>query len=347
MDAFAGAIGVSDSEGKSTPVYSVCTPQKKDDVDPHYYAYFLRNLALTGFIESLTKGIRERSTDFRYNDFGKLLLAHPPYEEQTAIARFLDEKTSKIDEAISIKQKQIELLKERRQILIHKAVTRGLNPDITLKPSGVDWIGEIPEHWGVMKIKFVTMKIGSGVTPSGGATTYLNDGVPLLRSQNIHFGRIDLSDVAFISQRVHNSMSNSKVNKGDVLLNITGGSIGRCHYVETDIDLNVNQHVCIVRPNSKVLPVFLNAVFASEVGQGQIWFFQQGGGREGLNFQAIKNFYIPLPPTNEQESISYKIRQISSNFDKSIRIQEQEIRALKEYKSSLINKAVTGKIKVS
>jgi type I restriction enzyme S subunit len=149
MDAFAGAIGVSDSDGKSTPVYSACVERFPNTVNQYYYAYYLRNLAKSGFIQSLAKGIRERSTDFRFNDFGELTLPVPPLHEQTAIAAFLDKKTALIDQSIEIKQKQIELLKERKQILIQKAVTRGLNSNVSMKDSGVEWIGEIPEHWEV------------------------------------------------------------------------------------------------------------------------------------------------------------------------------------------------------
>ena len=274
--------------------------------------------------------------------------------EQTAIAKFLDRKTTLIDQAIGIKQKQIELLKERRQILIHRAVTRGIGslggvetPDVKLKDSGVEWIGEIPEHWEVKKIKHVTTKIGSGVTPSGGGTTYLDSGIPLLRSQNILFGKIELEGVAYISDKTHDSMNNSQVRKGDVLLNITGGSIGRCHFVDSDTPLNVNQHVCIIRPSMTITSIFLNSLLASEVGQGQIWFFQQGGGREGLNFQAIKNFLIPLPPKSEQSEISDHIGGITSKFHMAISLKEQEIDKLKEYKASLINEVVTGKIKIN
>jgi type I restriction enzyme S subunit len=123
MDAFAGAIGVSDSDGKSTPVYSACTPFADNHVNSFFYAYLLRNMAHTGFIESLAKGIRERSTDFRYNDFANLQFPLPPLPEQTAIAAFLDEKTTKIDTAISIQQQQIAKLKEYKSTLIDSAVT--------------------------------------------------------------------------------------------------------------------------------------------------------------------------------------------------------------------------------
>lgn len=347
MDAFAGAIGVSNSDGKSTPVYSACIPRIKNRINVYYYSYYLRNLALAGFIESLAKGIRERSTDFRFSDFSELLLPFPALEDQNQIVEFLNHKTSEIDQAIAIKDQQIALLNEHKQIVIQKAVTQGLNPNVPMKNSGVEWIGHIPEHWEIKKIKHVTSKIGSGVTPSGGGATYLDEGIPLLRSQNIHFDRIDLTDVARISEKVHNSMSNSKVRKHDVLLNITGGSIGRCYFVESADEMNVNQHVCILRPKKNITAIFLNAVLASEVGQGQIWYFQQGGGREGLNFQALKNFDIALPPIEEQILISKKVEDIYQQFGEMNAHIQMQIKKLKEYKTTLINDAVTGKIKVA
>jgi len=312
------------------------------EINKEYFKYLLHRYDVA-FMKLLGSGVRQT---INFNHIANSLLAFPPPEEQTAIANFLNRKTALIDQAIGIKQKQIELLKERRQILIHKAVTRGPNPNVKMKDSGVEWIGEVPEGWEVKRIKHVTTKIGSGVTPSGGGTTYLDIGIPLIRSQNILFGKIELEGVAYISEKIHASMSNSQVQKGDVLLNITGGSIGRCHFVETVFPMNVNQHVCIVRPSTIITSVFLNSLLASEIGQGQIWFFQQGGGREGLNFQALKNFIIPLPPIREQLAISEYIEMTSQKFATAISLKEKEIEKLKEYKSTLINSAVTGKIKV-
>lgn len=290
-----------------------------------------------------TTGIQNLDTSSYFNEF----FCFPIKSEQALIANYLDQKTAQIDAAIAIKEQQIELLKERKQIIIQQAVTQGLDPNVPMKDSGVEWIGQIPEHWEIKRIKHVTSKIGSGVTPSGGGSTYLDEGIPLLRSQNIHFDRIDLTDVARISRKTYQDMSNSQVKKGDVLLNITGGSIGRCYFVDTDEDMNVNQHVCIVRPMKNIETVFLNAFLASEVGQGQIWFFQQGGGREGLNFQALKNFSLALPPTAEQKKIVFFIEKESAELNELIELQRKQIQKLKEYKSTLINSAVTGKIKIT
>ncbi|WP_208648185.1 restriction endonuclease subunit S [Neisseria flavescens] len=305
--------------------------------------YYLHTLDITKVLYKFGSGLRQ---NLSFLDFKRLPIIDIPLSEQQKIAQFLDDKTAKIDQAVDLAEKQIALLKEHKQILIQNAVTRGLNPDVPLKDSGVEWIGQVPEHWSVKKIKHVTSKIGSGITPLGGGSNYIDGGIPLLRSQNIHFDRIDLNDVARISEFTHNSMKNSKVRKGDVLLNITGGSLGRCFYVDSNEEMNVNQHVCIIRPNKKINTIFLNMLLASEVGQKQIWFFQQGGGREGLNFQAIKNFYLPLPDLKEQQKIAIYLDKQVAKIDQAIALKTAHIEKLKEYKSVLINDVVTGKVRV-
>lgn len=345
QQAWRGSVGVSDYRGIVSPAYLVLS--LSEDIVPRFGNYLFRDGAMVANYLVSSKGVGTIQRNLYWPQLKRALVFLPPTEEQSLIAAFLDKKTAQIDDAIAIKEQQISLLKERKQIFIQQAVTQGLDPNVPMKDSGVDWIGKIPAHWVLKKIKHVTSKIGSGVTPTGGGSTYLDDGIPLLRSQNIHFDRIDLTDVARISNKTHEGMSNSKVKKGDVLLNITGGSIGRCYYVDSSDEMNVNQHVCIVRPNKIIKTVFLNAVLASEIGQGQIWYFQQGGGREGLNFQALKNFYIALPPEAQQVEIAEYIDELEKEFYSAIQIQLMQIEKLKEYKTTLINSAVTGKIKIT
>ncbi|MDM8556970.1 restriction endonuclease subunit S [Desulfococcaceae bacterium HSG7] len=222
-----------------------------------------------------------------------------------------------------------------------------MNPDTLMKDSCVEWLGEIPGHWDVRKLKFITKKVGSGVTPSGGATVYVDEGIPLLRSQNIHFDRIDLTDVARIPKNIHHNMLNTHVKSGDVLLNITGASLGRCFFVTNLLgEANVNQHVCIVRPNNYIKSKLLNFLLASEIGQHQIWFFQQGGGREGLNFQNLKNFQFPIPPITEQHQIATHIETKTAKIDQAIEKAEKEIILVKEYLQSLIYQIVTGRLAI-
>lgn len=152
MDAFAGAIGVSDSDGKSTPVYSVCRP-KSSDLDVYFYGRLLRHMALSGYLNALSKGIRERSTEFRWKEVANVVVAIPPHSEQLRITAFLDRETAKIDALVSEQRRLIELLTEKRQAVISHAVTKGLNSHAPMKPSGIDWLGDVPEHWEEVPLK--------------------------------------------------------------------------------------------------------------------------------------------------------------------------------------------------
>jgi len=153
MDAFAGAIGVSDSTGKSTPVYSVCCPHSAHTCVP-YFGRLLRHMAVSDFVQSLSKGIRERSTEFRWKEASQVLLPEPPADEQKGIAVFLDRETAKLDVLIAEQQRLIELLQEKRQAVISHAVTKGLKHDAAMKDSGIGWLGEVPEHWMVGRCRF-------------------------------------------------------------------------------------------------------------------------------------------------------------------------------------------------
>ena len=344
MLAWNGSLAFSSYDGITSPAYSVYRVKTTDD--KRFLHYLVRSEIYKAEFKRNSSGVIESRLRLYTDDFFAIYGLVPPLSEQQAIAEFLDDKTTKIDQAIAIKEKEINLLKERRQILIQKAVTKGLDPNVKMKDSGVEWIGEIPEHWEVRKLKFLTAKIGSGVTPNGGALNYLDIGIPLLRSQNIHFYGIDLSNVAYISQVTHNQMSNSQVKKGDVLLNITGGSIGRCTINHNEAEMNVNQHVCIIRANELLNAQFLNMLLASNIGQNQIWFYQQGGGREGLNFQNLKNFTLTYPPVHEQIQIVFFLEKIEQEIAEAISIKQKEIDKLKEYKTILIDNAVTGKVRV-
>jgi type I restriction enzyme S subunit len=259
-----------------------------------------------------------------------LIVLIPPIEEQVEISNFLDEKTSQIDKLISNKKKLIELLKEERISVIDKAV------------NGVG------RNWERKKLKYVVSKVGSGVTPKGGANVYLLEGIPLLRSQNIFSDRLSLDDVAYISDEIDNQMANSRIQEGDVLLNITGASIGRSFYVPPNFGIgNVNQHVCIIRPiQSKIRTKYLHAFLVSNLGQTQIDMCQNGANREGLNFQQLKSFEIPLPNLKMQDDILDGIQNETMYIDKTIVKIGHEIDLLKEYRTALISEAVTGKIKV-
>lgn len=149
------------------------------------------------------------------------------------------------------------------------------------------------------------MKVNSGVTPRGGSSVYQNTGIPFLRSQNIHFDGLKLEDLVYISEEIDSTMSNSRTKFDDILLNITGASIGRCYFIPKFLlRVNVNQHVCLIRPKQfQIKTKFLYYLLRSNIGQTQIDLNQNGANREGLNYEQIKNFTIPFPLIGEQQKI--------------------------------------------
>lgn len=311
----------------------------KDDYD--FMAYVMEAADYTLFI---TGSAQPKLSQANLNC---VKLPIPPQKEQEAIANYLDAATSKIDEAIAQQQKMIDLLNERKQIIINNAVTKGLDPNVPMKDSGVEWIGEIPRHWEIRKLKSIVSKVGSGVTPRGGGSVYVNEGIMLLRSQNVYFEGFKLNDVAYITESMDKGMSNTRVHEGDVLINITGGSIGRCCYVPKDFPrANVNQHVCIIRPHN-FSTKYLYYLLRSNCCQYQVDLQQTGGNREGLTSAALKNFILPIPFEEEQgaiiEYLDNKVQKLQSLMD----ICSKQISLLQERKQIIINEVVTGKVKVT
>lgn len=309
------------------------------------YSPYLAYLFLTDIWRSQ---IRSRVTGIKVYSISQAILNQtsvllPPLPEQQRIASYLDKKCGEIDELIALQEKMIAQLTEYKQAVITEAVTKGLDPNAKLVPSGIEWIGDVPEGWKVVKLSLLTSKIGSGSTPTGGASVYVNEGVKFLRSQNVHFEGLDLSDVAHISEEIDEEMKGTRVKAGDVLLNITGGSIGRCYYVDSSLGrANVNQHVSIIRP-SKIETFYLKYYLQSFAGQNQVSLLQTGGNREGLSAAALGNFKILLPPLPDQQRIASYLDTKCSEIDSLIALKRQKIDSLNAYKKSIIYEAVTGK----
>jgi type I restriction enzyme S subunit len=325
---------------------------KNYEISDDFKKYMFNNMFFLNQLSSKARGTTRMTLGLK--DFYSSYICLPHINEQHQIASFLDHKTALIDEIITKKEKLISLLQAKRQATINEVVTgkkvwdgNTWSTPNKVKDSGVEWLGEIPEEWEVMKLKYLLTKVGSGVTPKGGGEVYSDEGVIFVRSQNVHFDGLRLDDVVRISEETHEGMSNSQVQKHDVLLNITGASIGRCCVVTIDNDINVNQHVSILRVNERISPFFLNTVIRSSIGQLQVNLKSSGGNREGLTAEAIKTFFIPLPNKLIQEET---ISMLNKNLNKFEELESKlldQIQKLKSYRQSLISEAVTGKIDVS
>lgn len=197
--------------------------------------------------------------------------------------------------------------------------------------------------WPKVPLKYLVSKIGSGKTPKGGAEVYTSSGVMLLRSQNVHFDGLRLDDVVYIDDEMDRDMASTRVQPNDVLLNITGASIGRCTVVpEVFGAANVNQHVCIIRPEvARLLPHYLNLVLQSPTIQDEIWFGENGSSREGLNFEQVGAFEISLPPLPVQQRIADQAQAEVLTVERLIQQKQHLLEALAEKRRALIAHAVT------
>ena len=332
-----------DFNGVSTSELLVFRP---DGCLPRYLLYLFLNEQYVQWIDRLTYGTRMPRVG--PEQVGDSFAPLPPLEEQRVIAGFLDRETEKIDALVAKKQRLIELLSEKRAALIAQAVSRGLDPDVPMKESGFPWLGEIPVGWGIRRLKNIVRKIGSGKTPAGGAERYVAEGVMLLRSQNIQFGGLELTDVACIDDTIDNEMSGSRVAENDVLLNITGASLGRCCVARLDgLRANVNQHVCIVRPDPhQVDAAFLARSLESRTLQDQIFNNENGVSRDALNFEQIGALLLSFPTIDDQRAIAAFLDRETGKIDALLAQVREAIDRLTELRTALISTAVTGKIDV-
>lgn len=281
------------------------------------------------------------------SNINNFYILNPPIQEQTAIAKFLDEKTTKIDQAITIKQKQIELLKERRKILIHKAVTRGLNDDVKLKDSGVEWIGEIPEGWEVKPLRHIG-KTQNGISKGG---EHFGTGFPFVSYGNVYK---DIKLPEFVDGLVESTIEDRKqysVLEGDILFTRTSETVEEIGFSSTCLQTIENAtfagFLIRFRPQKNILhKEFSKYYFSSSTHRA--FFIKEMNLviRASLSQDLLKRMPVLLPPITEQEEIGNYLNDNTSKIATAISLKEQEIEKLKEYKMSLIDGVVTGKVRV-
>ena len=261
------------------------------------------------------------------SDLAKIQLAVPIPEEQQKIADCL----SSLDALIAAQAEKIDALKSHKKGLMQQLFPREGETVPRLRFPEFRDAGE----WEPAALETYTTKIGSGITPRGGDKNYKAEGHPFVRSQNVGWGELILDDVVYIDEETHSSFLSTEIMADDVLLNISGASIGRSAVANRLISGgNVNQHVCIIRTKSKKLnPLFLNQFLLSQEGQRQIDSFQAGGNRQGLNFGQIRTFSIPFPPRTEEQK---KVAGCLSSLDALIAAHSERLDALKTHKKGLM-----------
>ena len=319
MLAWMGGLGVSNYNGIVSPAY--CIYKLNDDSNPKFLHYLYKTpLYLAEFARHSTGVIPSRWRMYT-DDFGRVLSLIPPKEEQNAIVSYLDERTAKIDAAIAQQQKMIELLNERKQIIINRAVTKGLNPNAKMKDSGVEWIGEVPEGWEVRKLKHIA-KLQSGDTIS--SDSFTEDGYPVYGGNGFR------------------GYTNRYTNDGDyVLIGRQGALCGNVNYAHGQFF--ASEHAVVVYPYHKENLIWLGEVIrTSNLNQ-----YSQSAAQPGLAVSMIQNISYPYPPENEKSEIAIYLKNHLSQIDKAIANCQNQISLLQERKQIIINEVVTGKVKIT
>jgi type I restriction enzyme S subunit len=309
----------------------------------HYFKkYFINHHLVLSQFSSQSKGTTRQIIG--RDVFNNIRVVLPPISEQQKIVSFLDTKTSKIDELILKKQRKIELLTEYRTSLINKVVTKGLNPNVEMKDSGVEWIGEIPSHWEKIKLGHYTIIVrGGSPRPSGDPRYFNGDFIPWITVGDVtnSEGKFLVKTETFLTEE---GMNNSRVLESETLvISNSGATLGVPKILKIKGCIN-DGSVGFPEINDKLKRDFLYYFFVS---QTLLLRKQQSGyGQPNLNTEIISNIRLPLPPLSEQHEIVSYLDVQTEKIDSSIQLEKMKIKLLKEYRQSLISEVVTGKIKV-
>lgn len=339
MNVVIGSLGMSKYFGAFSQVYLVYKP-KSSKININYYSYIFSNPSFYKSLIRYCTGIMELRESLNKEDFKKIILPFPDYNIQTKIVKFLDDKTTKINQAIAIKEKQIVLLKERRQILIHKALRLGLNPKIEYFESGIELIDKIPKHWQIKKVKYLLTE----------RNERSKDGLePLFMMSQTH-GLVIRSEYHSKAEVAQSSEGNKVVYKSDLVFNKLKAHLGV--FFKSTIEFNgivspdyaVYYSTGVIKDLKFLELLFRNPEYIKE------FICRATGIVEGLirlYTADLFDIYVAVPPFDEQIEILEYIENINIKIATAISIKEQEIEKLKEYKMSLIDGVVSGKVKVS
>lgn len=342
--AWAGGLGVPQHHRIISSAYGVYRIRKGTPVSPEFIHEVVRSKPFNWELQVRSKGIwisRLQLTDESFLDAPFHL---PPPDEQAAMVRFLDWANGRLERAIRAKRKVIALLHEQKQAIIHRAVTRGLNADAPLQPSGIPWLGNVPKHWELTKLKHLSPQITVGIVIQP-ARLYVPKGVPCLRSLNISSGRIATSEMVFISEDSHRTNRKSQLNQGDVVL-VRTGRTGVAVIVPPEFHGANCIDLLIIRKAERLLSEYLLVYVQSYGAKSDIAFNSVGAIQAHYNTATLANLRIPLPSIPEQRAVLRRVDTDLAPLDTAITRLEREIALLREYQTRLVADVVTGKLDV-
>jgi type I restriction enzyme, S subunit len=342
LDETPRTIGLSNYEGMVTGAYDVF--ECSESTDPRFIYYFYLHIdsfkGLRPFYTGLRKVVRPPT-------FMSIKFALPPAEEQCAICSFLDVEIAKIDALVAEQQHLIELLKEKRQAVISRAVTKGLTPNAPMKDSGIEWVGDVPKHWEVSRIKRLAVMISKGTTPTTVGREFEDSGVRFIKAENIREGRVEPEPEVFISEETHMLLARSSLVAGDILAVIAGATTGRSAVLDQNLlPANTNQAVAFVRLHEPYRAPFVNHWLSTESVQRAVLLNSVQSAQPNLSMEDLGNLPVLVPPKCEIETLLQYIRDKCGDLAKLISDAENCIALLQERRTALISAAVTGKVDV-
>ena len=343
LRSFEGGIEYSQYTGCVSPAYTVLKNSKP--ISYGYYRYLLKCTPFIAALQSSTDSLRDGKS-INYEQFSALSLPLSSVHEQNVIAAFLDHETTKIDNLINKQQQLIEILKEKRQAVISHAVTKGLNPDVPMKDSGVEWLGEVPEHWELVPLKYLCNFSGGG-TPTKDNLSYWQGGtVPWVSPKDMKsFWISETQD--YVTPKAVNESSTNYVEEGSLLMVVRSGILQRNIPVAINIvKVTMNQDMKALRFNERMKAYYAAYFINGNVNSLLLEWTKEGATVESIEHEYLANGLIPVPPIDEQYSI---IKSISDQMIRFELLEEKAltgIRLLQERRTALISAAVTGKIDV-
>ncbi len=345
MKAWQGSYGVSQYDGIVSPAYFVFD---LSGIRGSFFNASIRSRAYVPLFTQASDGVRIGQWDLSETRMREIAFAVPPLSEQAAIVRFLDHVDRRIRQYIRAKQKLIKLLEEQKQAIIHRAVTRGLDPNVRLKLSGVEWLGEVPEHWEVWQIgHFAT--VGNGSTPSRGNASYWTDGTyPWLNSSSVNAGTVTDSD-QFVTEVALRECHLPRVPAGSVLVAITGQGKTRGKAAVLRIEATINQHIAFItlrNLGSVVTAEYLQKFLVAAYAELRRVSDDSGSTKGALTCEDLRHLRVVLPPIPDQRRILESIAHDVAEVERAVRVAESEIKLLREYRTRLIADVVTGKLDV-
>ena len=338
------AVGLSSYKGMITGAYDVLYRNNPKLSDKFLIYYFLYIDDAKRF-KPLYKGLRKTVP---FDSFMSYKIPVPSLEEQNAMVAYLDSATSKIDEAISQQQKMIDLLNERKQIIINNAVIKGLDPNVKLKPSGINWIGDIPSHWETIRLGFcswIRARLGwKGLK----ANEYVDNGYAFLSAFNIQNNQLVWEPLNFINKFRYDESPEIKLKVGDILLVKDGAGIGKCARVDSmpKGEATANGSLAFISPGEKMHYRYLYYFIISNSFRKYTELLINGMGVPHFTQGEMKKVKVPLPPKDEQIVIADFLDSKVEKINKTINHYQIQISFLQERKQIIINDVVTGKVKV-